>query len=187
MRYNTLSTLLFFTTVFGIQLLAQTQIPVYQNSKVNLEKRVNDLCQRMTLEEKADMLSGIDDWHFKGVPRLGVPSVQVSDCGHGVTIILNKTGDWIGNSTCFPTATSQAATWNKALIQEVGSALGRETRATGSAILLAPMVNIKRHPINGRNYECFSEDPYLTAIMASSFINGVQSEHVGAVIKAMVR
>jgi beta-glucosidase len=185
MRYNTLSIFLFFSTVLSIQLLAQPKNPVYQNSKVSLEKRVNDLCQRMTLEEKADMLSGVDDWHFKGVPRLGVPSVQVSDCGHGVTIILNKTGDWIGNSTCFPTATSQAATWNKGLIQEVGSALGRETRATGSAILLAPMVNIKRHPLNGRNYECFSEDPYLTAIMASSFINGVQSEHVGAVIKAM--
>lgn len=185
MRHSVLILFFFFISHPGLQLLAQTKIPVYQDSKAIVEKRVNDICQRMTLDEKADMLSGVDDWHFKGVPRLGIPSVQVSDCGHGITIILNKTGDWVGNSTCFPTATAQAASWNKALIQELGSALGRETRATGSAILLAPMVNIKRHPLNGRNYECFSEDPYLTAIMASSFINGVQSEHVGAVIKAM--
>ena len=166
-------------------LSAQPNIPIYRDIKKSTEERVNDICRLMTLEEKADFLTGADFWHLKGIERLGIPSIQVTDCGHGVTIILDKKGNWIGNATCFPTAVGQAATWNRSLIQEVGSAIGREARATGSSILLAPMVNIKRHPLNGRNYETFSEDPLLTGEMAAAFILGVQSEHIGAVIKGM--
>ncbi|HBH85169.1 MAG TPA: hypothetical protein DDY34_15420 [Bacteroidales bacterium] len=155
-----------------------------QNPEKPLDIRVESIMRLMTPEEKADMLAGVDMWHLKGIERLGIPSIQVTDCGHGITIILDKEGNWVGNATCFPTAAAQAATFNRSLIEEVGSALGRETRATGSAFLLAPMVNIKRHPLNGRNYELFSEDPLLSGEMAASFIKGVQSEDVGAVIKA---
>jgi len=171
--------------LFVYPISAQSKVPVYQDNKKSTEERVNDLCRRMTLDEKADFLTGADSWHFKGIGRLGIPSIQVTDCGHGVTVILDKNGNWVGNATCFPTAVGQAATWNRSLIQEMGSALGREVRATGSSILLAPMVNIKRHPLNGRNYETFSEDPLLTGEMAAAFIKGVQSEHIGAVIKGM--
>lgn len=166
-------------------LSAQSKVPNYKNNNKPVEVRVNEICRLMTLEEKADFLTGADFWHFKGVERLGIPSIQVTDCGHGVTIILDKNGNWVGNASCFPTAVGQAATWNRSLIKEVGAALGREVRATGSSILLAPMVNIKRHPLNGRNYETFSEDPLLTGELAASFIQGVQSEDIGAVIKGM--
>jgi len=171
--------------VLSMLLFAQSKIPDYQSNKLNTEERVKNICSLMTLDEKADFLSGADDWHLKGIKRLGIPPLQVTDCGHGVTIILDKQGSWIGNASCFPTAVGQASTWNRTLIQEIGSALGRETRATGSAILLAPMVNIKRFPLNGRNYETFSEDPILSGEMAAAFIKGVQSEHIGAVIKGM--
>jgi beta-glucosidase len=166
-------------------LSAQSKLPIYQDNTKSVEQRVNHLCSLMTLDEKADFLSGKDDWHFKGIERLGVPPLQVTDCGHGITIVFDKEGNWVGNASCFPTAVGQAATWNRGLIKEVGAALGREARATGSSILLAPMINIKRMPIGGRNYEVFSEDPLLTGEMAAAFINGVQSEHIGAVIKAM--
>jgi beta-glucosidase len=161
------------------------KIPVYKNAEKTVEQRVNHLLELLTTEEKADLLTGRDMWHFKGIERLDIPLLQVTDCGHGVTIILDEEGNAAGSATCFPTATAQAATWNKDLIKEVGAALGRETRATGSAILLAPMVNIKRFPLNGRNYELFSEDPLLSGELATAFIEGVQSEQVGAVIKAM--
>jgi beta-glucosidase len=160
-------------------------IPVYQNPKYSVEQRVDDILRLMTLEEKADFLNGQDMWHFKGIERLGIPPMQVTDCGHGVTVILDEEGRSVGSATCFPTAAGQAATWNRDLIWEMGAALGRETRATGSAMLLAPMVNIKRFPLNGRNYEVFSEDPLLTGELATAFIDGIQSEKVGAVIKAM--
>lgn len=171
--------------LFLFNLGAQTIMPDYKNPEKSVEQRVADVLRLMTRDEKAGFLAGKDFWHFMGVERLGIPSVQVTDCGHGITIILDKEGNWVGNATCFPTAASQAATWNRSLIREVGSALGRETRATGSSILLAPMVNIKRHPLNGRNYELFSEDPLLSGELAAAFIDGVQSEDIGAVIKAM--
>ena len=164
---------------------SESEVPVYRDSGKSIQQRIDNLLDLMTLEEKAGFLTGIDSWHFKGIERLGVPSIQVTDCGHGVTVILDKNGNWTGNATCFPTAVGQAASWNRSLIREVGSALGRETRATGSSILLAPMVNIKRHPLNGRNFETFSEDPLLTGEMAAAFIQGVQSEDIGAVIKGM--
>ena len=182
MRYIIART--FILILFVNTLHAQSDIPAYRDPEKPLNQRVDIILRLMTTEEKADMLAGVDMWHFKGLERLGIPSVQVSDCGHGITIILDQQGNWIGNATCFPTAAAQAATWNRSLIEEMGSALGRETRATGSSLLLAPMVNIKRHPLNGRNYELFSEDPILSGEMATAFIRGVQSEDIGAVIKA---
>jgi len=165
---------------------SKKQIPPYKDPEKSVEERVNDLCDRLTLEEKANFMSGKDSWHFEGVPRLDVPSLQATDCGHGVTVIIDEEGRWSGNATCFPTAVGQAASWNRALVKDVGAAIAREARATGSNILLAPMVNIKRSPLNGRNYEVFSEDPYLSGIMANSFISGVQSENIISVIKALI-
>jgi len=163
----------------------QKNIPAYLNSELPVNDRVENLLSLLTLEEKANYLTGKDMWHIKGIKRLGIPPIQVTDCGHGVTVVLDEKGHNTGCATCFPTAVGQASTWNRELVLEIGAAIGRETRALGSSILLAPMVNIHRTPLGGRNYETYSEDPYLAGIMASSFILGVQSEHVGAVIKAV--
>ena len=158
---------------------------VYTDPNVSVEQRVQDLLSRLTLEEKAGFMAGKNMWFMKSVERLDIPSVQVTDCGHGVTVILDEAGQYSGCATCFPSAVAQAASWDKKLVFEIGSAIAREARDLGSAILLAPMVNIHRTPLNGRNYETFSEDPFLAGTLASSFIKGVQSEHIGAVIKAM--
>jgi len=168
-----------------IESVAYTSNPVYTNPNVSVEQRVQDLLGRLTLEEKAGFMSGKDMWFMKSIERLGIPSVQVTDCGHGVTVILDEDGRYTGCATCFPTAVAQAASWDRKLVYEIGSAIAREARDLGSAILLAPMVNIHRTPLNGRNYETYSEDPFLAGTLASSFIKGVQSEHIGAVIKAM--
>ena len=157
----------------------------YTDPAASVEERVQDLLGRLSLEEKARFMSGKDLWFMEEVERLGIPSVQVTDCGHGVTVILDGAGRYAGCATCFPTAVSQAASWDRDLVREIGAAIARETRDLGSAILLAPMVNIHRTPLGGRNYETYSEDPFLAGTLASSFIQGVQSEHVGAVIKAM--
>ena len=158
---------------------------VYTDPNASVEQRVQDLLGRLSLEEKAGFMAGKDMWFMKSVERLGIPSVQVTDCGHGVTVILDEAGRYSGCATCFPTAVAQAASWDRKLVYEIGSAIAREARDLGSAILLAPMVNIHRTPLNGRNYETYSEDPFLAGTLASSFIKGVQSEHIGAVIKAM--
>jgi len=157
----------------------------YTDPNLPVEQRVQDLLGRLTLEEKAGFMAGENMWFMKSVERLGIPPVQVTDCGHGVTVILDEDGWYTGCATCFPTAVAQAASWDKNLAYEIGRVIARETRDLGSAILLAPMVNIHRTPLNGRNYETYSEDPFLAGSLASSFIKGVQSEHIGAVIKAM--
>ncbi|MEN8230846.1 MAG: glycoside hydrolase family 3 C-terminal domain-containing protein [Bacteroidota bacterium] len=141
--------------------------------------------KQLTLEEKAGFMSGETMWYLQEIPRLGIPKLQVTDCGHGVTVILDENDDYSGCATSFPTAVGQAATWDRELIRKMGGALGRETRATGSGVLLAPMVNIHRIPVGGRNYETYSEDPYLTGTLAAAFIDGVQGEGTGTVIKAV--
>ena len=144
-----------------------------------VNRRVEQILAEMTLEEKADMRVGVEMWHLKGLQRLGVPRVRVSDCGHGVT----STGTDDTCATCFPTAVTQAATWNTELLERMGAALGSEVRAKGNAMLLGPMVNIHRMPLNGRSFECYSEDPYLTGKMAAALVRGVQSQGVGACVK----
>ncbi len=140
-----------------------------------------EILQQLTLEEKASFLAGVDDWHFRGVPRLGVPSIRVTDCGHGVTLC----GDRSSPSTCFPTGIGLASTWNEALLEKVGAAIGRETRALGCSVLLGPKINLHRLPLNGRSFETFSEDPYLAGILGAAEIRGIQSEGVGACVKAV--
>ncbi|GBF74802.1 glycosyl hydrolase [Paenibacillus sp. 598K] len=145
------------------------------------------LISQMTLEEKAGLCSGLDFWHTKGIERLGIPSVMMTDGPHGLR--KQKTGaDHVGlfdsvPATCFPSAAGLASSWNRELIGRVGSALGKECQAEEVAVLLGPGVNIKRSPLCGRNFEYFSEDPYLASEMAAAHIRGVQSEGVGTSLK----
>lgn len=135
----------------------------------------------MTREEKASLLAGVDDWHFHGVPRLGVPSIRVTDCGHGVTLCGTESSP----ATCFPTGIGMASTWNAELLERAGRVIGRESRALGCSILLGPKINLHRHPLNGRSFETFSEDPWLAGLLGAAVIRGIQSEGVGACVKAM--
>jgi len=157
----------------------------FNDPSLSVDERVNDLLTHLSIEEKAGFMSGETMWYLQEIPRLGIPKLQVTDCGHGVTVILDENDDYSGCATSFPTAVGQAASWDRALIWKMGGALGRETRATGSGVLLAPMVNIHRLPVGGRNYEAYSEDPYLTGTLAAAFIGGVQGEGTGTVIKAV--
>lgn len=141
----------------------------------------------MTLEEKAGLCSGLDFWRLKGIERLGIPSIMVADGPHGLRkqsegadhLALNQSVP----ATCFPSAAGLASTWNRELIKRVGVALGEECQAENVAVLLGPGANIKRSPLCGRNFEYFSEDPYLSSQMAASHVNGVQSQGVGASLK----
>jgi beta-glucosidase len=141
------------------------------------------LLAHLTLDEKIALLAGADAWHTVAVPRLGIPSIKVTDGPNGAR---GASRNGVPTSACFPVGVAMGATWNPALIRQVGEALAEETRDKGAHILLAPTVNIHRSPLAGRNFECFSEDPYLTGVMASAYINGLQSRGVGACIKHFV-
>lgn len=136
----------------------------------------------LSREEKASLLAGVDDWHLRGFPELDIPSIRVTDCGHGVTLC----GPDASPATCFPTGIGMASTWNTSLIEEAGRILGRETRALGCSILLGPKINLHRHPLNGRSFETFSEDPWLAGTLGAAVIRGIQAEGVGSCVKAVV-
>ncbi len=146
-----------------------------------LDARVAFLVAQLTVDEKAGMLAGVDDWHLRGIERLGIPSIRVTDCGHGVSLC----GDRASPSTCLPTGIGMASTWNTALIERAGRVIGRETRAWGCSIMLGPKINLHRHPLNGRSFETFSEDPHLAGMLAGALIRGIQSEGVAACVKAV--
>ncbi|MCU0486750.1 MAG: glycoside hydrolase family 3 protein [Anaerolineales bacterium] len=148
---------------------------------------IQELIHQMTLEEKASLCSGLNFWYLKGLERLGIPSIMVTDGPHGLRKQAGD-ADMVGlNSsvpaTCFPTASALAATWDRDLIYQVGVALGEECRQEKVGVILGPGVNIKRSPLCGRNFEYFSEDPYLAGEIASSHINGVQSQGIGTSLK----
>jgi beta-glucosidase len=151
---------------------------------------IKDLVSQMTLEEKASLCSGLNFWYLKGIDRLDIPSIMVADGPHGLRKQAGN-ADQVGltNSvpaTCFPTASALAATWNRDLIYQVGVALGEECRQEKVGVILGPGVNIKRSPLCGRNFEYFSEDPFLSGEIAKSHINGVQSQGVGTSVKHYV-
>ncbi|MEK8212105.1 glycoside hydrolase family 3 C-terminal domain-containing protein [Paenibacillus sp. FSL L8-0463] len=148
---------------------------------------ISNLISQMTLEEKAGLCSGLDFWHTKGIERLGIPSLMLTDGPHGLRKQQGN-ADHLGlhNSvpaTCFPSAAGLASSWDRELIHKVGKALGEECQAEEVAVLLGPGTNIKRSPLNGRNFEYFSEDPYLSSEMGASHIQGVQSQGVGTSLK----
>lgn len=141
----------------------------------------------MTLEEKAGMCSGKDFWHLKSVERLGIPEVMVSDGPHGLRK-QDKEADHLGanesiKAVCFPTACATACSFDRELLETLGETLGEECQAENLSVILGPAVNIKRSPLCGRNFEYFSEDPYLASQMAAAHIKGVQSKNVGTSIK----
>ncbi len=148
---------------------------------------IRQILNKMTLEEKAGLCSGLDFWHLKGLERLGIPSILVTDGPHGLR--KQKEGsDPLGiydsvETTCFPSAAGVASSWNRSLVRRMGEALGEECQAENVAVLLGPGTNIKRSPLCGRNFEYFSEDPFLSSEMAANHIMGIQSQGVGASLK----
>ncbi|MCB8948559.1 MAG: glycoside hydrolase family 3 C-terminal domain-containing protein [Ardenticatenaceae bacterium] len=139
----------------------------------------------MTLEEKAALSIGASAWSTTPIERLGVPEMIVSDGPHGVRRVPNvhEVAATSLPATCFPTASCLAATWDVALIRQMGEALAEECIALDVDVLLGPGANMKRSPLGGRNFEYFSEDPYLAGEMAANMINGVQSKGVGTSLK----
>ena len=152
-----------------------------------LHARAAELVGRMSVEEKAALCSGRSFWDTEANERVGVPSVMLTDGPHG----LRKQaagGDHVGletsvPATCFPTAAALASSWDRDLLREVGVALGEQCVAEDVAVLLGPGMNIKRHPLCGRNFEYFSEDPLLTGELAAALVHGLQSQGVGASLK----
>ena len=148
---------------------------------------VKALVSQMTLEEKAGLCSGLDFWHTKPVERLNVPAVMVSDGPHGLRKQDDK-ADHLGvndsiKAVCMPAACATAASFDRALIGKMGAAIGESCQHENLGVVLGPAVNIKRSPLCGRNFEYFSEDPYLAGEMSAAYINGVQSKNVGTSIK----
>ncbi|SDD04582.1 beta-glucosidase [Paenibacillus sp. UNCCL117] len=152
-----------------------------------MNRDLKQLIAAMTLEEKAGLCSGLDFWHTKGIERLGIPSVMMTDGPHGLRK-QRASADHLGlfdsvPATCFPSAAGLATSWDRELLRKVGTALGEECQAEEVAVLLGPGANIKRSPLCGRNFEYFSEDPHLSSEMAAAHIQGVQSQGVGTSLK----
>ena len=140
------------------------------------QKIINEL----TVRQKADLLTGKDFWQTKDYPELGVPSLFLSDGPHGIRKQA-AAADHLGlnasiPATCFPTAAAMANSWNEELGEKMGEALGEEAASQKVNVLLGPGTNMKRNPRCGRNFEYFSEDPYLAGKMAASYIRGIQSK-----------
>jgi beta-glucosidase len=155
------------------------------NSTLEKESRIETLLAQLTLSEKVSLMAGANFWETVAIPRLGIPSIKVSDGPNGA----RGGGSIVGSSVsaaCFPVGVALASSWDTDLISQVGAALGQETKTKGAQMLLAPTVNIHRSPLNGRNFECYSEDPYLSAQMAVGYIAGLQSEKVGATVKHFI-
>lgn len=146
--------------------------------------KYQDIISSMTIEEKAAFLSGKGEWETRNFDKLGIPSIFCSDGPHGIRKQAGA-GDHLGlneslPATCFPTAATIANSWNEELGETLGETLGEEAMAEGVNVLLGPGLNIKRSPLCGRNFEYFSEDPYLAGKMAASYVRGIQSKGVYA-------
>jgi len=144
-------------------------------SAAEVESRADALLAKMTLEEKVDYLGGADNFYIRAVKRLGLPAFRMADGPFGVRNV--------GPSTAYPAGIGLAASWDVTLATRVGAAIGRDARARGVAIMLAPGVNIYRAPMCGRNFEYLGEDPFLAARMAVGYVEGVQAQGVSATIK----
>src|SRR3989441_8799629 len=175
------------STAAVLSLLIQIAIPAMAQSSASqfsaspsmtsaeVERRIESLLGQMTLEEKIDMISGVDGFYIRGVPRVGVPRLRMADGPIGVRNY--------GPATAMAGGIALAASWNPALVERVGTELGRDARAKGVHFLLAPGVNIYRAPMNGRNFEYFGEDPFLASRVAVGYVKGVQSQGVSATVK----
>lgn len=148
---------------------------------------IKKIISEMSLEDKISLCTGRDFWHTKAMPQYGIPDIKMSDGPHGLRC-QRDAADMLGinesmPATCFPTAVTAGATWNRELYAAEGEAIAREATAAGVSVVLGPGCNIKRNPLGGRNFEYISEDPYFAGKMAASFINGLQSTGVSASLK----
>ena len=187
-----LAALFAVATLFPTANLAQSAAPAavpanapYKNATLSAEKRAADLLKRMTIEEKASMLAGSGWMESMPIPRLGIPAIKMADGPLGVR-------SWAGSSsitglpgsplkvlsTSFPAGVAMAATWDTALVQREGQAIGQEVKALGRDMILGPTVNINRVPLWGRNFEGYGEDPYLSGRLGVAYVKGVQGEGV---------
>ena len=147
------------------------------------QAKIKELVRKMTLEEKASLCSGRDFWHTDNVDRLGIPSMMMSDGPHGLRK-QDDEGDHLGindsiKAVCFPAGCAMAASFDRDLLNRLGDVLGNECQAEDLGVVLGPAMNIKRSPLCGRNFEYYSEDPYLSTELATAYINGVQKHNVG--------
>lgn len=144
------------------------------------DARIEGWLAGLTLDEKAALVAGADLWHTAAIPRLGIPSLRVSDGPNGARGVSFRRAL---TSACFPCGAAQGASFDPALVERIGAALAEEARSKGAGVLLAPTVNLQRTPTGGRNFECASEDPFLAARTAAAFVRGVQGRGVGACVK----
>ncbi len=177
------------------------QLDVYEDARQPIGDRVNDVLQQMTLAEKIHLIKGSGIASAVGMnepgegvpgavgtivptPRLGIPTVYLSDGPAGLRIEPTRPDeDRTYYCTAFPIATLLASTWNKALVYEVGNAMGTEAREYGIDVILGPGLNIHRHPLCGRNFEYFSEDPLLSGYIGAAYVNGIESNGIGTSVK----
>src|SRR5882762_4555441 len=164
-----------FITSTAAGALGQSPASPSVRSSAEVERRAESILSRMTLEEKIDLLGGVDGFFIRDIPRLNWPRLKMADGPVGVRNF--------GPATAFAGGVTLTATWNPALAELVGTELGRDSRAKGVHFLLAPGVNINRAPMNGRNFEYFGEDPFLASRIAVGYIKGVQSQGVSATVK----
>ncbi len=152
-----------------------------------MDQKIRSLIKKLTLEEKVSLCSGSDFWHTKEIERLGIPSVMVCDGPAGLRKQDYEAGQNSVNTSikavCFPAGVNLAATFDEEAVRAVGEAIGDQCRASSIATILGPGNNIKRSPLCGRNFEYYSEDPYLSGKTAAAYINGVQSRGVGTSLK----
>jgi beta-glucosidase len=145
-----------------------------------MKGNIDELIKELSLKEKASLLSGGDVWQTEAVARLDIPSIFLVDGPHGVRYVADRHhADPAQKATCFPTAVNLAASWDLDLIKKVAAALAEESKARGVDVLLGPGINMKRSPLGGRNFEYFSEDPFLSAELAIAFIKKVQNKGIG--------
>lgn len=149
--------------------------------------KYREIIEKLSIEEKAALMSGRDFWSTTEYAEKGVPSIFLADGPHGIRKQA-AASDHLGlnasiPATCFPTAATMANAWNEELGERMGELLGEEAAAQGVNVLLGPGLNIKRNPLCGRNFEYFSEDPYLAGKMAAAYVRGIQSKAVSACLK----
>ena len=143
---------------------------------------IDQIIKKLTLDEKVSLLSGFNSWYTNKIEKKNIPSIKMSDGPNGVRGDSNSGK----SSACFPCAISIGSTWDLSLIKDIGVALGEEAQAKDVDVLLGPTINIHRHPLGGRHFESFSEDPFLTGKIATNYVQGVQSKNVAACLKHFV-
>ena len=158
-----------------LSLIAAAIVPMNATEPAPVDQRVDAIVGKMTLEQKIDLIGGVDDFFIRGYDALGWPRLKMADGPMGVRNF--------GPSTAYPAGIGLAATWDPEMARQIGAGLDRDARAKGVHFLLGPGVNLYRAPLNGRNFEYFGEDPWLGARIAVGYIKGVQSQGVSATIK----